>query len=165
MPAEGATERSLARLMVGRDVLLRVEKDAAKPGDPLLELRDVSARDDRGLPAVRGVSLAGARGRDRRPRRRRRQRPERADRDDHGPAPARTPATIMVGGRDVTHAGPRETLAAGVGHIAEDRHRRGLVLEFDLAENLGLREYREPAMSRFGWLSPKQAGRRGRAGC
>src|SRR5690242_15082319 len=57
VPAEGATERSLARLMVGRDVLLRVEKSAAAAGEPLLELRDLSVRDDRGLPAVRDVSF------------------------------------------------------------------------------------------------------------
>ena len=43
VPAEGATERSLARLMVGRDVLLRVEKPETTPGAPLLEVRDVSA--------------------------------------------------------------------------------------------------------------------------
>src|ERR1700755_1488660 len=57
VPSEGATERSLARLMVGRDVLLRVDKEAAKPGDALLELVGVSARDDRGLPAVRDGRL------------------------------------------------------------------------------------------------------------
>src|SRR3954464_8987196 len=53
----GASEESLARLMVGRDVLLRVEKAPAKPGDPILELRDVHPGDDRGLPAVQGVDL------------------------------------------------------------------------------------------------------------
>src|ERR671932_380066 len=56
VPTEGATERSLARLMVGRDVLLRVEKEERRPGDPLLEVRDLDVSDDRGLPAVRGVS-------------------------------------------------------------------------------------------------------------
>src|SRR5919107_184064 len=54
---EGSTERSLARLMVGRDVLLRVDKPEHKPGDALLELEGVSATDDRGLPAVRDVSF------------------------------------------------------------------------------------------------------------
>src|ERR671916_2780180 len=53
---EGSTERSLARLMVGRDVLLRVEKPAHEPGDVVLEVRDLDVRDDRDLPAVRGVS-------------------------------------------------------------------------------------------------------------
>ena len=142
--------------MVGRDVLLRVEKPTATPGEPLLEVSDLSARDDRGLPAVRDVSLRRARGRDRRHRRRRRQRPERADRGDHGAARARRRAGASVGGHDVTRRARATTLDAGVGHIAEDRHRRGLVLEFDLAENLCLREYRKPGVSRCGWLSPKK---------
>jgi general nucleoside transport system ATP-binding protein len=155
VPGEGATERSLARLMVGRDVLLRLDKPAAQPGEPLLELSDVSARDDRGLPAVRGVSLQVRAG----------EVVGLAGVDANGQSELietimglRHPDTgaIRVCGRDVTHAGPKETLAAGVGHIAEDRHRRGLVLEFDLAENLALREYREPEMSRFGWLSPRK---------
>src|SRR5262245_20096126 len=54
---EGATERSLATLMVGRDVLLRVEKTDHTPGEPVLELRDLHVVDDRGLPALRGLSL------------------------------------------------------------------------------------------------------------
>ena len=70
--------------------------------------------------------------------------------------------TITVAGRDVTHAGPRETLAAGIGHIAEDRHRRGLVLEFNLAENLTLREYRRPGFAKLGWLSPRKMADRAR---
>src|SRR5207247_6255033 len=54
LPAAGATEEQLARLMVGREVLLRVEKKAAEPGEPLLEVQDLEVIDDRGLPAVRG---------------------------------------------------------------------------------------------------------------
>jgi ABC-type uncharacterized transport system ATPase subunit len=161
VPAEGATERSLARLMVGRDVLLRVEKEDTRPGAPMLEVRNLSAVDDRGLPAVndvsfevRGGEIVGIAGV-----------------DANGQSELieaimglRKPSggQIMVEGRDVTHANPRETLDAGVSHIAEDRHRRGLVLEFDLAENLCLREYRKPSMSRYGWLSPKRMAARAR---
>ena len=54
---EGSTERSLARLMVGRDVLLRVEKPEHKVGEPLLQVKGVSALDDRELPAVDDVSF------------------------------------------------------------------------------------------------------------
>jgi simple sugar transport system ATP-binding protein len=151
----GSTERSLARLMVGRDVLLRVEKDNRAPGQPLLEVREVSVRDDRGLPAVRDVSfevrageivgLAGV--------------------DANGQSElieglmglrALEAGTIRASGRDVTGADVRGTIDAGVGCIAEDRQRRGLVLQFDLAENLCLHEYRRPEMARFGWLSPKR---------
>src|SRR3954469_8550537 len=54
---EGATEESLARMMVGRDVLFRVAKEPAKPGPPLLEVEGLDVIDDRGLPAVRGVGF------------------------------------------------------------------------------------------------------------
>jgi general nucleoside transport system ATP-binding protein len=155
VPAEGSTTRSLARLMVGRDVLLRLDKAESKPGEPLLEVEGLSARDDRELPAVRDVSFQVRTG----------EIVGLAGIDANGQSELietimglRHPESgrVRVGGRDVTFRGPRETLGAGVGHIAEDRHRRGLVLEFDLAENLSLREYREPEMSRFGWLPPKR---------
>ena len=54
---EGATQEGLARLMVGRDVLLRVEKGPAVPGEPLLEVQGLAVEDQRGLPAVRDVSF------------------------------------------------------------------------------------------------------------
>ncbi len=57
VPREGATEEGLARMMVGREVLLRVDKPPATPGDVVLELDDVHVRDDRGIEKVRGVSL------------------------------------------------------------------------------------------------------------
>jgi general nucleoside transport system ATP-binding protein len=55
---EGATEAGLARMMVGRDVLLRVDKAPPKTGDVLLDVRDLHVHDDRGLEAVRGVSFS-----------------------------------------------------------------------------------------------------------
>src|SRR5438552_8200636 len=57
IPREGATEAGLARSMVGRDVLLRVDKKPAQPGDVLLGVSDLVVRDDRGLEAVRGISF------------------------------------------------------------------------------------------------------------
>ncbi|WP_028064696.1 ABC transporter ATP-binding protein [Solirubrobacter soli] len=161
VPAEGATERSLATLMVGRDVLLRVEKDDTQPGESLLSLANVSARDDRGLPAVRDVTLDVRAG----------EIVGLAGIDANGQSELietimglRKPdeGTIKVAGRDVTHANPRQTLDSGVSHIAEDRHRRGLVLEFNLAENLALREYDTPAFSKRGFLSPKKMVARAR---
>jgi general nucleoside transport system ATP-binding protein len=59
----------------------------------------------------------------------------------------------VVDGREVTGSGVREMGDAGVAHIPEDRQRRGLVLDFTLAENLALRGYRSPPLSRRGWLS------------
>ena len=57
VPRAGATEEGLAKLMVGREVLLRVDKKPAQPGEPLLTVEDLHVRDERGLEAVRGVSF------------------------------------------------------------------------------------------------------------
>jgi ABC-type uncharacterized transport system ATPase subunit len=150
---EGATEASLAKLMVGRDVLFRVEKDASTPADPILEIEGLEVEDDRGLPAVRGLSLQVRGG----------EIVGIAGVDGNGQSELVEAITglrhavgghVRVGGRDITGTGVRGALAAGVGHIAEDRQRRGLILDFTLAENLALREYRREA--RFGLLSPKR---------
>ena len=57
LPREGATQEQLAKLMVGREVFLRVEKKPAEPGEPLLQVEDLHVLDQRGLPAVQGVSF------------------------------------------------------------------------------------------------------------
>ena len=155
IPRDGATEAGLARSMVGREVLLRVDKKPAEPGEPLLKVADLSVRDDRGLEAVRGVTfdvrageivgIAGV--------------------DGNGQSELidaltglRKPAggRMSVGGQDLTHASARQALDAGMGHIPEDRHRRGLVLDFNLAENLALHDYGKEPFSRFGWLNPRR---------
>jgi general nucleoside transport system ATP-binding protein len=153
VPREGATEESLARLMVGREVLLRVEKQPSHPERPVLEVADLHVLDDRGLEAVRGASLAVRQG----------EIVGIAGVDGNGQAELveaitglRRPAagTITLSGHDISHANARESLDAGVGHIPEDRHRRGLVLEFTLAENLALHDYRKQPASHFGILAP-----------
>jgi ABC-type uncharacterized transport system ATPase subunit len=162
VPAEGATGESLARLMVGRDVLLRVDKPPARRREPVLEVRDLHVRDDRGLPAVQGVDLTVHAG----------EIVALAGVDGNGQSEfveavtgLRAPeqGSILVEGRDLSRAGAREMVAAGVSHIAEDRHRRGLVLNFNLAENLALREYRTEKLSRFGWLSTRRMVGRARS--
>jgi simple sugar transport system ATP-binding protein len=153
IPREGATEQQLARMMVGRDVLLRVEKRPSAPGDVLLHVEDVHVFDDRGLEAVRGVSfdvrggeivaIAGVDGNGQ------------TELIDALTGLRRvSEGTIAVGGRDVTRASAGQILEEGVGHIPEDRHRRGLVLEFSLAENLVLHDYDKQPYARRGFLNP-----------
>jgi ABC-type uncharacterized transport system ATPase subunit len=152
VPAEGATEESLARLMVGRDVLLRVDKPDASPQEPALEVEDLWVRDDRDLEAVRGLSLTVRRG----------EIVALAGVDGNGQnelVEAIAGLRGVVGGRiavrakEVSGRGVRAATDAGVAHIPEDRHLRGLVLDFTLAENLALREYRRPPLSQHGWLN------------
>jgi ABC-type uncharacterized transport system ATPase subunit len=150
--AAGATEEGLARMMVGREVLLRVDKAPPAPGDALLQVEDLTVLDDRGLEAVRDLSLTvrggeilGIAGVD-------------ANGQSElidaiaGLRPVKS-GRIVVDGEDVTHARAKETLDAGLGHIPEDRHRRGLVLPFSLSENLALHAYRKPPMSLRGFLN------------
>jgi simple sugar transport system ATP-binding protein len=159
VPTEGATEASLARIMVGRDVLFSVAKEHTKPGPPLLEVSELEVEDDRGLPAVRGVTLEVRAG----------EIVGIAGVDENGQGELvetltglrrALAGTISVEGRDVTHADVRGKLGAGIGHIAEDRHRRGLVLDFNLAENLALRDYRRPPIAKRGLISPKRMNER-----
>ena len=126
-----------------------------EPGEPLLKVADLSVLDDRGLEAVRDVTfdvrageivgIAGV--------------------DGNGQSELIDALTglrkvargqISVGGEDLTHASARQALDAGMGHIPEDRQRRGLVLDFNLAENLALHDYGKEPFSRFGWLNPKR---------
>jgi general nucleoside transport system ATP-binding protein len=152
IPAAGATEEGLAKMMVGREVLLRVDKEPPKPSDALLDVQHLQVLDDRGLEAVRDVSLTvrggeilGIAGVD-------------ANGQSElidaiaGLRPVKS-GRIAVDGRDVTHERAKATLDAGLGHIPEDRHRRGLVLPFSLSENLALHAYRKPPMSLRGILN------------
>jgi general nucleoside transport system ATP-binding protein len=141
------SEQEIARLMVGRDVLLRVDKAPAKPGTLALRVDGLTASSDRGVPALRGVSfelhqgeilgIAGVEGNGqselvevlagtRRP----------------------TGGRIMLGSREVTSLNARAIRLAGVGHIPEDRRGAGLVLNYSVADNLILGRQRAPL---FAW--------------
>jgi len=148
----GATEEGLARMMVGREVLLRVDKEPAKPGGPLLQVESLSVIDDRGLETVHDVSLDVRAG----------EILGLAGVDANGQselidaiAGLRQPkgGRIVVDGQDITRARAKEALDSGIGHIPEDRHRRGLVLPFSLTENLALHAYRQAPNSRYGFLN------------
>ncbi|MRS12520.1 MAG: ABC transporter ATP-binding protein [Actinobacteria bacterium] len=144
----------LARMMVGRDVVLRVEKGESVPGEPVLEVSDLRVMGDRGLEAVSGVSfsvhggevvaVAGVSG--------------------NGQTELveaviglRRPAggTIVLKDADITQANARRSIEAGVSHIPEDRHRRGLVLQFNLAENMVLGDHRVAPYTNAGIMKPK----------
>jgi simple sugar transport system ATP-binding protein len=159
LPAAGATEESLARLMVGREVLLRVDKGPSQPADPILRVEGLTVRDERGLLKVKDVSfdvrageivgIAGV--------------------DGNGQTELIDALTgllhpeagrIEVEDQDVTRANAHRHFELGVGHIPEDRQRRGLVLDFSIAENVGLHDFRSAPDSRLGWLFPGQMLRR-----
>jgi simple sugar transport system ATP-binding protein len=136
----------LARLMVGREVLLRVEKPEPKIGETELELKNLSVTDNAGAKRINDVSFKVRRG----------EIVGIAGVEGNGQTelietlagltdPARITGQIDFEGRDLKMLGARVRRELGIAHIPEDRHRRGLLLDFSLAENsiLGV-HYRPP---------------------
>jgi len=153
--ASQTDEIGLARMMVGRDVVLRIEKKPVACGGPVLRVKDLSVRDERGLDVLSGVTfevcagevvaIAGVSGNGQ---------TELVDAIVGLRRP--TSGTITLKETDITHASARSSIEAGMSHIPEDRHRRGLVLQFDLAENLILGDHRVPPYARRGIMKPRQ---------
>ena len=135
----------IARLMVGREVLLRVEKAAATPGAVLLSVRDLSIGGPGGSRRVAGVSLevrageivgiAGVEGNGQ---------TELVEALAGLIPGAQVTGTITFAGRDITRLDARRRRDIGIAHIPEDRHRRGLLLDFSVAENAILGVHRRP---------------------
>ena len=150
--------RGLARMIVGRDVLLRVEKDEPKPVDVVLSVRELKVLGKHGLAVdgvsfdVRGGEIVGIAG------------IEGNGQTELIEALAGLckpyGGRIEFEGRDVTHLSARRLKELGVAHIPEDRHRRGLLLNSDLAENsiLGV-HYRSPVAA-GGFMSSNAIGER-----
>jgi simple sugar transport system ATP-binding protein len=145
----GQTEESLARRMVGRDVLLRVDKTESTPERPVLQLNNLWVKDDRDLDAVRGatfevhageiVALAGIDGN---------------GQEELVDAVAGLRkieiGDIVLDGEVITGLTPHEISEAGLGHIPQDRLRRGMIVDFDLRENAILHDWDKPDVTRFG---------------
>jgi simple sugar transport system ATP-binding protein len=130
--------------MVGRKVNLTVNKQESKIGEVVLQIDGLNVLDNRKLPAVKNVNLQVKRG----------EIFAIAGVDGNGQselveaiAGLRKPVSgkIVLNNKDITGKSPREAIEAGLGHIAEDRHKRGLVLKYSLAENaiLGI-HYKAP---------------------
>ncbi|MGH9021387.1 MAG: ABC transporter ATP-binding protein, partial [Acidimicrobiales bacterium] len=148
-PAE-SDERSLATMMVGRDVNLVVHKATATPGDVVLSVRDLYVEDERGLTSVKGVSfevmageilaVAGVQGNGQT------ELVEALTGMRHPSSGA-----IELHGEDLAGATVRRFLDAGVGHVPEDRQRHGLILSLSISDNLVLDQLDDPRFRhRFG---------------
>jgi simple sugar transport system ATP-binding protein len=149
------SEELMAEMMVGRSVKFRTDKQPARPGKVVLEIRNLHVRNARGLQAVRDLSLevrsgeiVGVAGVD-----------GNGQSELVGAITGLVPVekgNILLSGRDITKAGIHERVEAGIGHVPEDRHRYGLVLDFRLDENLVLKNFdREPYSKRGGILDKK----------
>lgn len=140
---EEATEASLAEMMVGRSVILQVDKTPAQPGKMVLQVKDVAVNDNLGNQAVKGVSLevrageilgvAGVQGNGQR---------ELVE-GLTGLRPI-SKGQVEIDGQNSTHYLPRKITEMGVAHIPEDREKHGLVMAYSIADNMVLNRYYQP---------------------
>jgi simple sugar transport system ATP-binding protein len=144
---EEADEAHLAAMMVGREVMLTVEKAPARPGEEVLRVEDLRVRDDRGALAVDGVSfsvrageilgIAGVQGNGQ----------TELIEALVGLRPVAGGRVFLLG-EEVTGRPPRALIDRGMAHIPEDRQKHGLVLPYSVADNLVLNAYDRPPFAR-----------------
>ncbi|EXX86841.1 heme ABC transporter ATP-binding protein [Paenibacillus darwinianus] len=147
-----ASEAAMAEMMVGRQVSFKVEKKPASPGDAVLQIDSLSVKNNKQVLGLNGVSLevrsgeivgiAGVEG--------------------NGQSELVEAVTglrktesggIRLKGKDISGLSIRDRNESGIGHIPEDRHKRGLVLDYTLAENMVLEVYHRDPFSRNGILN------------
>ncbi len=149
------TMEELATMMVGREVLFRVQKDSTTRGDAILEISELRANNDMGRPAVNGVDLtlycgeilglAGVSGNGL----------KELFEVLMGLRKA-TGGKILLKGKDVTHLNTNGIKKVGIGNIPEDRFRMGVIPDFSVGENLILGQHHNPDYLNFGFLDSKK---------
>lgn len=147
LETSGTSIEELAEKMVGRKVSLTVDKGEAEVGEPILQVKGLKTLDNRGLEAVKGVDfevksgeilgIAGV--------------------DGNGQSELvqtitglrkTTAGDILIKGKSITNLSPKDVTSSGVGYIPEDRHKRGLILDFPLSENTILGIHRSKAFKK-----------------
>ena len=158
LPAAGTTKEGLARLMVGRTVLFDVNKTPQAPGEPVLEVEGLTAENNKGLPALRGLSLcvrsgeilglAGVAG--------------------NGQAELAeviaglrraSGGRLKVNGEDVTNYSARQVIMKGVAYVPEDRNHVGSAPNLSITDNVIMKKYRQQPLAR-GWSLDRAVARR-----
>ena len=153
LPSE-TDSAQLANMMVGRQVILTVNKKDHQPTEEVLKVEELTVRDQRDLETVHHVSfsvrggevlrIAGVQGNGQ-------------TELSEALTGLRHPSggRVFIGGHDVTGKSPRVMTETGLAHIPEDRQRHGLVLNYSVADNMALCDYYHPPFSQHGVMQPK----------
>ncbi|MFS9180578.1 ABC transporter ATP-binding protein [Streptococcus timonensis] len=148
----GATNADLAEMMVGRSVSFKTEKQAAQPKEVVLSIQDLVVNENRGVPAVKNLSLDVRAG----------EIVGIAGIDGNGQSELIQAITglrkiesgsVELKGQSIVGLHPRQITEMSVGHVPEDRHRDGLVLEMMISENIALQTYYKEPLSKKGILN------------
>jgi general nucleoside transport system ATP-binding protein len=146
--------QQLANMMVGREVNFKVDKTRSNPKETVLNVSDLTVKDSRGIEMVKSLSLnirageivglAGVEGNGQ----------SELIEAITGLKKIQS-GTIELNGKKLNGLSPRKVTEAGVGHIPEDRHKLGLVLDFTVGENIALQTYYKKPLSKFFMMSYK----------
>ena len=148
----GATNQDLAEMMVGRSVSFKTEKGPSQPKEVVLSIENLVVNENRGVPAVKNLSLELRAG----------EVVGIAGIDGNGQSELIQAITglrkvksgsIKIKGKDVVGLRPRQITEMNVGHVPEDRHRDGLVLDMMISENMALQTYYKEPLSKNGILN------------
>lgn len=146
------TPSELAEMMVGRQVGMSLDKELSEPGEPVLEVNSLVVKGRQGLNTVKGTTFTLRKG----------EILGIAGVDGNGQSELIQALTglckiesgsIRLLGKEVVNCSPREISESSVGHIPEDRHKHGLVLDFSMRENMVLKTYYMPRFNRKGMLN------------
>jgi len=154
LDVESTNKDELASLMVGREVSFKTDKKAASPAEEVLQIQDLTVKDARGIEAVKQLNLSVKAG----------EIVGIAGVDGNGQSELieaitglkkSESGTIMLNGKAIQNLPPRKVTESGIGHIPQDRHKHGLVLDFSIGENISLQTYYQRPYSKFGLLNMK----------
>ena len=146
------SQQELADMMVGRAVSFKTDKKIAEPKEVILEVNELYVKENRGLDAVKNLSLTVRAG----------EVVGIAGIDGNGQSEliqALTGLTkiekgsIKLNGEEISNKKPRQITESKVGHVPEDRHKYGLILPLSVAENIGLQTYYKKPLSKHGFLN------------
>lgn len=146
------SSQQLADLMVGRSVSFKTEKEPSDPKEVILSVKDLHVKDNRGLEAIKGLDLDVRAG----------EVVGIAGIDGNGQTELIQAITglkkiesgkVMLRDKDITNLKPRQITESSVGHVPEDRHKYGLVLDMTLSENIALQTYYHEPFSKNGVLN------------
>ncbi|GAA0710259.1 ABC transporter ATP-binding protein [Paraclostridium ghonii] len=146
------TEDELAAMMVGREVSFKVDKEDPKIGDVILEVKNINAKDNRKVQVLNDLSLEVRAG----------EILGIAGVDGNGQSELveiltglkkADSGSVKVNGTELLNEKPLNIFRKGIKNIPEDRHKRGLILDFTVAENMVLQRYKGDRFSKNGILN------------
>ena len=158
VPSKGVSRQELARLMVGRDIIFALDKKPSQPGDVVLEVCDIYAENDKGLPALRGLSLnvrageivgvAGVAGNGQ----------SELSQVISGMRKCMQ-GQILLGGDIVSNRDTLFGIQHGMAYVPEDRTHVGSAPNLSVTDNVIMKNYRKPPVLKRGWLDMTAAAK------